>query len=218
MASLSGDYIVLAMMDPAVEAQHHYVQPQNERIRRLLKILGNHNPLAISLRSEDRQCRFLGHWTIDMDSGFHHRFALGDIMALERLRGVAHGIYTDPASVRGVLAELESADLGISIVVSGLFREVEKICRDVGLTQHTVNMSLGIMGKTHALPEKEVLEFCTMCGHSLIAPNLVRKMIKEVKKGGITPEEASVELAKQCLCNLFNTERAVMIMDRIMGT
>jgi hypothetical protein len=214
--SLEKDYIVLAMIDPAVEAQKSYKYPLNERVKKLLNIFGKHDPLAMSLRSEDKQCRFLRHWTSDMDSGFHRCFSKQEIMSIERLRGVAHAVYTQPESVENVLRELKEADLGISVVASGLFDRVNEICRNTGLASHTVNMSLGFRGKTASLPEKNIHQLCTMCGHSLVSPNLARKMIRRVKKGKATYEEASVELAKQCLCNLFNTERAILIMKNMV--
>lgn len=214
--SLKNEFIVLAMIDPAVEAQQTYKTPLGERINRLLNIFGKHDPLAISLRSKDKQCRFLSPWTSNMDSGFHQCFSLQEIISIDRLQGVALAVYTSTDLVRNVLEELKAADLGISIVISGLFDEVNDLCRTTGLKPHTVNMSLGTWGRKESLPGSDILQLCTMCGHSLISPNLVKQMVQRVKKGKATYEEASVELAKQCLCNLFNTDRAVVIMKKMV--
>jgi hypothetical protein len=51
-----------------------------------------------------------------------------------------------------------------------------------------------------------------MCGHALVAPNLVREMVKEIKAGTKTPEEAAKVLAPQCACGVFNTRRAAKLM------
>ena len=37
-------------------------------------------------------------------------------------------------------------------------------------------------------------------------------LLSQVKESSLTPEEAAVELGKQCTCNVFNTERAVTII------
>jgi hypothetical protein len=47
--SLQQDFVVLAMIDPAVKAQHTYGGPLNERVRRFLEICGKHNPKPLLL-------------------------------------------------------------------------------------------------------------------------------------------------------------------------
>jgi len=48
----------------------------------------------------------------------------------------------------------------------------------------------------------------------MISPRLAEKMIDMAQKGVKTPEEAAVELGKQCTCNIFNTVRAAEIIRR----
>lgn len=214
--SLQKDYVVLAMIDPAVKAQQTYKRPLKERVRKLLGILGKYNPLALSIRIHGRRFRYLRGWEPHMDSGVHHSRTLEEMMKCEDMDGVGSAVYTSKEAVEGVLKELNEADLGISIVVSGIFDEVFDVCKKVGIKPHTVNMSLGSWGKTQFLPKGGILELCTMCGHAMISPKLVETMIERVKKGILTPEEAAVELGKQCLCNIFNTDRAVSIVERII--
>jgi len=152
-------------------------------------------------------------WEPHMDSGTHHASALEEITRCEDIEGIGHVVYTSKKAIEGVLSELKEADLGISIVVSGIFDEVFDVCRRVGIEPHTVNMSLGTWGKTQLLPKSPILELCTMCGHAMISPKLVEMVIDRVKKG-MTPEEAVVELGKQCTCNIFNTVRAAEIIRR----
>lgn len=64
------------------------------------------------------------------------------------------------------------------------------MAREVGLQPHTINLSLGIRGKKELPPGPEVLELTTMCGHALVARNLVRKAVAEVRAGRMAPEEA----------------------------
>jgi hypothetical protein len=120
--------------------------------------------------------------------------------------------FADRESVKGVLRKAKEAELGISTVVSGLIDDVVDIIHEVGLKPHTALLSLGIHGKTSLLPETEVLEFTTMCGHSLLAQNLVRSVVEKVKNGKLTIEEASLILAKPCVCGIFNVKRCAAIL------
>lgn len=136
----------------------------------------------------------------------------------------AAGISPDPVSyhwmwfsdasseaVENVLRKLKEADLGISIVVSGLISEVSEIAKRVGLKPHTATISLGIYGKKSLLPEDDVLKITTMCGHSLIGNNLVRFAQKEIEAGR-DPEEVADLLSRPCICGIFNVRRCAALM------
>ena len=115
--------------------------------------------------------------------------------------------YSDPEAVKGVLKKAKEANTGISFVVSGLISEVVKIARSIGLKPHTAPLSLGIYGKTEKLPEQDVLDMVTMCGHSLVAQNLVRDVMKKVREGKLSPEDAAIVASRPCTCGIFNTRR-----------
>jgi hypothetical protein len=104
----------------------------------------------------------------------------GEDLAYE---GIGHAVYTDIDTVQKVLQDLKTFDLGISIVVSGIFDEVFEACKNAGMEPHTVNMSVGTWGKTELLPDQLILELCTMCGHAMISSKLAELMIEKVKKG-----------------------------------
>jgi hypothetical protein len=110
-------------------------------------------------------------------------------------------------SVKGVLEKAKEADTGISLVVSGLIDEVVKIAKSCELKPHTATLSLGIFGKAERLPEDDVLEMTTMCGHSLVASELVRSVAEKVRSGKLSPEDASLIASKPCTCGIFNTTR-----------
>ncbi|MBS7638568.1 hypothetical protein KEJ49_06800, partial [Candidatus Bathyarchaeota archaeon] len=140
---------------------------------------------------------------------------LEEVIGCEEIEGgVGHAVYTDREAVVEVLRELREEDLGLSIVVSGVFEGVFEACRRAGLKPHTVNMSLGTWGKVELLPDEPILELCTMCGHAMISRRLAEKVIERVSSGAMTPEAAAVELGKQCTCNIFNTVRAAEIIKR----
>jgi hypothetical protein len=215
--ALQKDYVILAMIDPAVEAQQAYGISMKERVRRLLGILGSHGPLAMSVRTGEGRFRYLRGWEPHMDSGAHRSATLEEAMKRENMEGAVTAVFTSEEAVEGVLNELNEADLGISIVVTGLFDRVFDICQKVGIEPHTVNMSLGTWGKTQLLPKDGMLELCTMCGHALVSPQLAEKMLRCIRAGSWTPAEAAVELAKQCTCNILNMDRAISIIERMIS-
>lgn len=120
--------------------------------------------------------------------------------------------FSNMDKVTSVLNDLREADLGISVVVTGVFDKVFECCHEAGLTQHTVNMALCIEGKTERLPERKLLDVVTMCGHGLVSPYLAEDLIEKVKKGRTTPEEAANKLGINCVCGAFNPVRAAELI------
>ena len=125
---------------------------------------------------------------------------------------IGHAVFDNKEDLAAVLKELKKADLGISVTVGGIFENVDECLEKAGLKHHTGNFSLGIWGKTEKLPSNDVLEVTTMCGHALIAPNLVRAMVKEIKAGTKTSEEAAKVLMPQCACGVFHPARAAKLL------
>jgi hypothetical protein len=119
--------------------------------------------------------------------------------------------------LQNFIKELKEADLGVSIVISSLFKASMECCRKAGIMPHTIEHSLGIWGNTEKLPPKEVLEVTTMCGHGLISTNLVASLVEDLKKGRTTAEAASKELAKQCACGILNPVRASQLLQGMAG-
>jgi len=125
---------------------------------------------------------------------------------------IGHAVFDNKEAVTEVLRELKEADLGISVIVGGIFENVDECLEKAGLKHHTANFSLGVWGKTEKLPGNDILEVTTMCGHALIAPNLVKAMVKEIKAGTKTPEEAAKVLMPNCACGVFNPARAAKLL------
>lgn len=116
--------------------------------------------------------------------------------------------WSDKEKLLGVLKQLKEAELGISCTVSGLIDEVIPMAQELGMKPHTINLSMGILGKTKKLAEEEVLEFTTMCGHALISANLVKKGIQEVGCGAKSARDASMMIGKPCVCGIYNLDRS----------
>ena len=128
---------------------------------------------------------------------------------------IGTAVFTDLDTLQQVVEELIRADLGICINVSGLLDKVQECCRKAGITRHSAEHSLGIWGAKDRLPEREVMEFNTMCGHGMVSFNLIRKMIEQVRLRRMTPKQAARMLAKCCECGAFNPARAEALFERM---
>jgi hypothetical protein len=127
----------------------------------------------------------------------------------------AAAVFTDLNTLQKVIEELIKADLGISINISGLLDGVQQCCRNAGIERHSVEHSLGFWDAKDRLPEREILEFNTMCGHGMVSFNLIRKMIEYVKLRRLTPKKAAKIMAKCCECGVFNPLRAEMLLEKM---
>jgi len=205
--SLMGDWVVFTTDARPLEPEKH---------RKMMDILSRHNPVGLATRRMEKdkttRIRYVKGWDKRKDSGIFKSSTLDEIKAE---RGIKWGsaIYTNYEDVKEVLKELKEADLGISVVFSGLFDKVHEACREAGTGPHTVNMSAETFGRLELLPEPKILEITTMCGHHMISPFLVKHLAKAVKMGRMTSEEASVEMAKQCTCNFFNVVRGAKLLQ-----
>ena len=121
-------------------------------------------------------------------------------------------VYNGREKLKEALARIKEADEGISIVVSGVIDRVREISAEVGIDPHTINLSLGVHGRTDRLPPADIREFTTMCGHGLVSPHLVRDIIRRVKTGSIDEWQGSIVLAKPCACGIFNPYRAMELL------
>lgn len=138
-----------------------------------------------------------------------------EVLTGNKCSTIAHAVFKDRETLKSCLKDLRDGDFGISVVISGLYDEVEEICLELGLSPHTVAHSLGIHGKMEMLPEEDVLEITTMCGHSLVSPNLVIHLVGQISKGKITHEKAAQELSKMCDCGIFNPYRAEKVLRKL---
>ena len=194
--NLRDDYVVFTMSAKTVNAKGSAA-----KMKRFFEILEKYDPVNYG----------------DMKTGNTFERDRDTIYDGIQDTSIVHFVFTDQETVEKVLAELKKEDLGTSVVVSGLVDTTDALCKKVGLGHmHTVEFSGGIHGKLSLLPEKPVLEVMTMCGHGMVASNLVREMADQVKKGKKTLEEAGIELAKPCQCGVFNPKRAEKLLKRML--
>jgi len=132
------------------------------------------------------------------------------------------GSYINPVinnkkELTGYLKQLKEKNMGKSVVVSGLFDEVNDCLKELNLSPHTVQFSLGTFGKKELLPEEEILEITTMCGHHMISSRLVEKLASDIKNGKISCEEAVRVMSEQCVCGVFNKGRTCKLMETLVS-
>lgn len=194
--SLSKDFVILIMPENGLNDQN-----SEQRLRACFDILLKHNPVNTG------------------DSKNGSRYSLGsDEEVIKRLeeKETIFAVYDNENDLVGVLKDLKALDCGLSVVISGLFEHSCKCAEKVGLHPHTAGISLGVMGKTELLPEDNVKDISVMCGHGLISYALIEKLVEEVRKGKKTSQQAAAEMAKCCICGVFNVKRAEAIISSMV--
>ncbi len=146
-----------------------------------------------------------------------NKYTMDPAEIMDKLTVGCQVVFKDKKSLVACMKELKEKDQGISIVVSGLFDEVFDCCQKAGIDPPLIEFALGVHGNTQKLPPPEILDFVTMCGHGLVSGNLVKKMVRDLKKKKITLEKAAIELAKPCLCGIFNPDRASKLLKKMLG-
>jgi len=170
-----------------------------EKIKKFLDIIVSHDPV---------------HYGDDRTG---NRYTAGYEKITENLEGITniHAVFNDFEKAKKALRKIVDADLGLSVVVSGLFDKAEACCRSAGIQYHSVEHSLGIWGNKNRLPDNKTLEILTMCGHGLVSANLIQTMADAVRNKEKSAEKAAEELARLCLCGIFNTERAALLLREL---
>jgi len=151
----------------------------------------------------------------DVKNGSKFTTDLDTILNTDKDLPMVQMVFTSRDDMTRFMEDLKRADLGISVVASGLFEEIFRCCKKAGLTPHSVNYSLGVHGRTEKLPPKEILEITTMCGHGLVSRNLVTKLVSHIKKGKESGSSAAEKLAKDCICGIFNPVRAAKLLEAV---
>jgi len=197
-ASLEEDYILLAMT-----SRGYNDCGTSTKLKQILEICAKYHPVnAGCLMKGQSYC--LGRGT-----------PIEEIINKTTSQSIIHAIYDSKKAVKSALKDIKDADFGISIVISGIFDDIFQMANDLLIKQPcTVNISLGILGNTKDQPPEAILELMTMCGHSLISKKLIKDQINRVGSRTITAHQAADELARQCVCGLFNTTRAVKLIEK----
>ena len=188
------------------------------KLRAFLRAALRHRPVTIAQGREGSTVRP----SSDLHPTVHWRRPVQDLtpeQVIEAIRDdrTVAAIFDRAEAMQGFLREVKAADWGLSVNVSGLTNEVHACAKHVGIVRHSVEYSLGFQGALDRLPERPVLELSTMCGHSMVSPNLTRKMLDWVREGRRTPEQAAAYLGRFCSCGVFNPARAIRLLEAALG-
>lgn len=195
---LIDDYIILVM--PASKYNKDETTPA--KLGEYLKIIMKHSPVNMGGMGIGQLC----------DGS-----TLDDMLA--RLNDdipMIHAVFDSRENLVKVLKDIKDAELGLSVIASGLVDSVDCCAKEIGLKRHSINYSMGIWGDTSRLPDEKTLQIATMCGHAMISFNLVAKTVEDIRKGKTTADQAAVELAKFCVCGIFNPVRAKRLLEEFI--
>jgi hypothetical protein len=122
--------------------------------------------------------------------------------------------FSDRKRLALALTKIKEADLGMSVVVTGDYKTVFDVLRQIGLRPHTVNMSLGVFGNEACLPSKETLSVATMCGHGMVTRRRIEEASEKVRSKEVAFEKAARDLACTCTCGIFNPVLAARLLAK----
>lgn len=207
--SLQKDFIVFA-----IPCRGYNDKDCVPKLREFLRLASKHKPVNLGDASRggiyrpSKELNPLSHWRRDQQPDFE------TVMEQVANPTTVAAVFDNERAVEAFVQELRTKDLGLSINISASIDRAEACCRDVGLNRHSVEYSLGFMGKVDRLADRRVLELATMCGHGMISFTFARKMIDWVKEGRRTPDQACVYLSRFCSCGIFNPTRAKDILEK----
>src|SRR5215510_13567435 len=194
--SFDDDFIVFA-----IPARGFNDADSVEKQRRFLEIARKYNPVNVG----DASHGAIFHASKNLTPSVHwRRVDKRDYEAVVNCVScptTVSAVFDNADDVVAFIKELKHADLGLSINVSA------------GLERHSVEYSLGFIGQTDRMADRQTLEIATMCGHGMLSFSFVRKLLDWVKQGRRSPEQASATLARFCSCGIFNPTRACRLLE-----
>jgi hypothetical protein len=147
------------------------------------------------------------HWKRDMTPDYEKV-----IDGIEKVTTTA-AVFDSKERAMAAFKEIVDADLGLSINISTAVEGAKEVGESCGVHRHSVEYSLGFNDPHDHLPNSQVLELATMCGHGMVSFNMARKMIDMVREGRRDPEAAATTLARFCPCGVYNPARARRLLE-----
>ena len=195
--SLKEDFVVLGC--PATGVNKAGSAPKTQEF---LSICYKHGPINLG----------------DMKTGNIYNTTMDDILASVTDGTIVQCTFDNRDKIVTLLKELKDRRPGISVIISGVTDVVQQCMHEAGLGPiHSLEYSLGTWGAIERLPDYPILKLLTMCGHAMIASDLVGKMIRDIKRGRRTIRECCVEMAQCCTCGNFNVTRGENIFREVLS-
>ena len=194
---LKNDFVVLGC--PATGVNKAGSAPKTQQF---LSICYKHGPINLG----------------DMKTGNIYNTTMDDILASVTDGTIVQCTFDNRDKIVSLLKELKDRRPGISVIISGVTDVVQQCMHEAGLGPiHSLEYSLGTWGAIDRLPDYPILKLLTMCGHAMIASDLVGKMIRDIKRGRRTIRDCCVEMAQCCTCGNFNVTRGENIFREVLS-
>ena len=206
---VDNDFIVFAMASRGINDEQLV-----EKYRTFLRLALKHNPVNIGDATKGGVLRPrqdmnpTAHWKRDQLPN------LDEVIAGIEGHTTVAAVFDKYEDMTAFVADVRTANLGISINISAPVDAAERCCRETGITRHSVEYSLGFCGRVDRLPNATTLELSTMCGHGMVSANFAMKMVDWVKENRRSPEQAARYMARFCICGVFNIKRAEGIIEK----
>ncbi len=183
-----------------------------EKQKAFLRICAKHDPANMGNGNRgsfipDRHLTPAAHWNRDVSPDWE-----GVIEEVQK-PGTCAAVFPSKEQAEAALKEVIDADLGLSVNMSTSVQGAEACAGDCGIKRHSVEYSLGFNDPHDHLPNSQVLQLSTMCGHGMVSFNMARKMLDMVREGRRTPEQAVTTLARFCPCGVYNPARAQRLLE-----
>ena len=115
------------------------------------------------------------------------------------------------------IARNRREELPFCINCSGNYDDVQYATKKARVKIHTYSHSIGFFGHVEQLPIGDELALVTMCGHGYCNIQLIRDLLRKIRIGAITVEEAAEELSDKvhCSCGFVSKARAKVLFQRL---
>lgn len=205
--SFRDDYIIFA-----IPCKGKNDEGAVEKLKTFLRICLQHDPANMGNSSfggycPSRELHPTVHWNRDLSPSFE------GVIEGVRKAGTVAAVFDTREKAEACLKDVIKADLGLSINVSTAVEGAKEVAAQCGIKRHSVEYSLGFHDPHDHLPNSQVLELSTMCGHGMVSFNLAKKMLDMVREGRRTPEQAVTTLARFCPCGVYNPVRAKRLLE-----
>ncbi len=206
-ASFRDDYILFA-----IPCKGKNDEGAIDKLRAFLRICAGHQPANMGNGNfgsyrPSAELNPTNHWKRDYTQDYE-----AVISAVNKVGTVA-AVFDSKEKAEAALREVIRADLGLSINMSTSVDGAQECCHSTGIHRHSVEYSLGFFDPHDHLPNSQVLELSTMCGHGMVSFNMAKKMLDMVREGRRTPDQAVLTLARFCPCGVYNPARARRLLE-----
>ena len=144
-----------------------------EKLKTFLRICARHQPANMGNGNfgsyqPSSHLNPTAHWRRDVWRDYE-----SVIDAVNKVGTVA-AVFDSKEKAEAALRDVIQADLGLSINMSTSVDGAQQCCHDTGITRHSVEYSLGFWDRQDHLPNSQVLELATMCGHGMVSFNMAK--------------------------------------------